>query len=232
MTESMLCDSGASMMQASLADGPGLPGAAVRAGGGDESTVSRLGRFKAGGVMVVPAKTTGASRTYHWKITFPSQETREAAAASSSSSPFFFSFSSSSSFHPLLFLLHASSPSLIRSFSFSSLTGFFLSSFSFFYSSVCPFLAFSTSFSCCSRLLATPSRLTSSSASCRGSSPAPPPTTLRRCRRRCTCHTLPLRESRGSATTRGRERASERERERGRENECAVYILYMSVYEA
>lgn len=63
-------------MQASLPDGPGLPGAAVRAGGGDESTVSRLGRFKAGGVMVVPAKTTGASRTYHWKITFPSQETR------------------------------------------------------------------------------------------------------------------------------------------------------------
>lgn len=76
LTESMLCDSGASMMQASLPDGPGLPGAAVRAGGGDESTVSRLGRFKAGGVMVVPAKTTGASRTYHWKITFPSQETR------------------------------------------------------------------------------------------------------------------------------------------------------------
>lgn len=65
LTESMLCDSGASMMQASLPDGPGLPGAAVRAGGGDESTVSRLGRFKAGGVMVVPAKTTGASRTYH-----------------------------------------------------------------------------------------------------------------------------------------------------------------------
>ncbi|EFN71192.1 hypothetical protein EAG_12789 [Camponotus floridanus] len=63
LTESMLCDSGASMMQASLPDGPGLPGAAVRAGGGDESTVSRLGRFKAGGVMVVPAKTTGASRT-------------------------------------------------------------------------------------------------------------------------------------------------------------------------
>lgn len=65
LTESILCDSGASMMQASLPDGPGLPGAAVRAGGGDESTVSRLGRFKAGGVMVVPAKTTGASRTYH-----------------------------------------------------------------------------------------------------------------------------------------------------------------------
>lgn len=76
LTESMLCDNGASMMQASLPDGPGLPGAAVRAGGGDESTVSRLGRFKAGGVMVVPAKTTGASRTYDWKITFPSQETR------------------------------------------------------------------------------------------------------------------------------------------------------------
>lgn len=76
LTESMLCDSGASIMQASLPDGPGLPGAAaVRAGGGDESTVSRLGRFSAGGVMVVPAKTTGASRTYHWKITFPSRET-------------------------------------------------------------------------------------------------------------------------------------------------------------
>lgn len=67
LTESILCESGASMMQASLLDGPGFPGAAVRAGGGDESTVSRLGRFKAGGVMVVPAKTTGASRTYHWK---------------------------------------------------------------------------------------------------------------------------------------------------------------------
>lgn len=36
---------------------------AMRAGGGDESTVSRLGRFRAGGVMVIPAKTTGASRT-------------------------------------------------------------------------------------------------------------------------------------------------------------------------
>jgi len=72
----MLCDSGASMMQASLLDGPGLPGAAVRAGGGDESTVSRLGRFKAGGVMVVLAKTTGASRTYHWKITFSLREIR------------------------------------------------------------------------------------------------------------------------------------------------------------
>lgn len=62
-TESMLCDNGASMMQArSFVDDPGLPVAAIRAGGGDESTVSRLGRFRAGGVMVVPAKTTGASR--------------------------------------------------------------------------------------------------------------------------------------------------------------------------
>ena len=43
LTESILCESGASMMQASLLDGPGFPGAAVRAGGGDESTVSRLG---------------------------------------------------------------------------------------------------------------------------------------------------------------------------------------------
>ena len=66
----MLCDSGASMlfMQTRSLDVPGLPvdddateDDAMRAGGGDESTVSRLGRFRAGGVMVVPAKTTGAS---------------------------------------------------------------------------------------------------------------------------------------------------------------------------
>lgn len=45
-------------------DEPGLPVVdAIRAGGGDESTVSRLGRFRAGGVMIEPAKTTGASRT-------------------------------------------------------------------------------------------------------------------------------------------------------------------------
>lgn len=59
-TESILCDSGASIIQASSLE---VPGARLRAGGGDESTVSRLGRFRAGGVMVVPAKTTGASRT-------------------------------------------------------------------------------------------------------------------------------------------------------------------------
>lgn len=62
LTESMLCDNGASMMQARSLDVPGFPVWALRAGGGDESTVSRLGRFSAGGVMVVPAKTTGASR--------------------------------------------------------------------------------------------------------------------------------------------------------------------------
>jgi hypothetical protein len=53
------------MMQVEISfDDPGLPVVdAIRAGGGDESTVSRLGRFRAGGVMVEPAKTTGASRT-------------------------------------------------------------------------------------------------------------------------------------------------------------------------
>ncbi|KAH0560349.1 hypothetical protein KQX54_003753 [Cotesia glomerata] len=75
----MLCDSGASMMQdKSLDDPAGLPpqvepavATVIRgAGGGDESTVSRLGRFRAGGVMVVPAtKTTGASRTLSVMVT-------------------------------------------------------------------------------------------------------------------------------------------------------------------
>jgi len=202
-------------MQASLLDGPGLPGAAVRAGGGDESTVSRLGRFKAGGVMVVLAKTTGASRTYHWKITFSLREIRAPRPPPLPPPP------------PSPLPLPLPSPFSPRLLSFSDAT-FFLSPLGCLFAPLLSLLLSSVSSSLLLlpllllllillsffswRSPAIPTWFTSSSASCRGFLPAPPPVTLRR-RRCCTCHTLLLQGNRGNKRERERETHTEEGRE-------------------